>query len=143
MTWTTYGSWLQGDKRKYSKDGEILPPNEELADANSKALTKDAVQLSFNQRRVAEEAIGNKRFNSASKFTHCRFAQNMFTLWRNIFPSQSGLLCSDTRVVPCMRISKNGMQGRISTEKFNKRYCFDENTLQIKINYVNKNHPQE
>jgi len=24
ITWTTYGSWLQGDKRGYVKDGKIL-----------------------------------------------------------------------------------------------------------------------
>ena len=30
VTWTTYGSWLQGDKRGYVKDGQILGGNYNL-----------------------------------------------------------------------------------------------------------------
>ena len=30
VTWTTYGSWLQGDKRKYVKDGKVLDGDEHI-----------------------------------------------------------------------------------------------------------------
>jgi hypothetical protein len=36
VTWTTYGSWLQGDKRGYVKNGTILPANDKLKSANRK-----------------------------------------------------------------------------------------------------------
>jgi len=29
-TWTTYGSWLQGSKKGYVKNGTILPANADL-----------------------------------------------------------------------------------------------------------------
>jgi len=36
ITWTTYGSWLQGGKRGYVKNGKILPANDKLKIRKSK-----------------------------------------------------------------------------------------------------------
>ena len=57
ITWTTYGTWLQGDDRQYVKNGQILPANNALAAANMRALTNAPVRLSFNKRRIVEAAI--------------------------------------------------------------------------------------
>jgi len=35
VTWTTYGSWLQGDKRGYVKNGEILLAEKILEKSNT------------------------------------------------------------------------------------------------------------
>jgi len=45
VTWTTYGTWLQGDERQYVKDGQVLPPNKAIAAANRLALKKNPVHL--------------------------------------------------------------------------------------------------
>jgi hypothetical protein len=34
ITWTTYGTWLQGDERGYVKSGRILPADETLKQTN-------------------------------------------------------------------------------------------------------------
>jgi REP element-mobilizing transposase RayT len=141
VTWTTYGSWLQGDKRKYVKDGEILPPNEELADANSKALTEDAVQLSFNQRRIAEEAIRQQAIQFGQRIYALSVCAKHVHLVAEYIPRPIGIVVQRYKSCAVYALRKNGMQGRVWTAGFNKRYCFDANTLQIKINYVNKNHP--
>jgi hypothetical protein len=39
ITFTTYGTWLQGDKRGYVKDGKEFDSNKELLDANRKAMS--------------------------------------------------------------------------------------------------------
>ncbi|MGD0552773.1 MAG: hypothetical protein ABSB25_08985 [Sedimentisphaerales bacterium] len=142
VTWTTYGSWLQGDKRKYVKDGEILPPNEDLADANSKALTKDAVQLSFNQRRIAEEAIRQKAIQLGQRIYALKVCAKHVHLVAEYIPRPIGIVVQRYKSCAVRALRRNGMQGRVWTAGFNKRYCFDTNTLQIKINYVNKNHPK-
>lgn len=36
VTWTTYGTWLQGDKRGYVKNGKILARNDKLKSANQR-----------------------------------------------------------------------------------------------------------
>ena len=34
VTWTTYGTWLQGDERGYVKNGKILSENPALKKVN-------------------------------------------------------------------------------------------------------------
>ena len=140
VTWTTYGSWLQGDNRKYVKDGEILPPNENLADANSKALTKDAVQLSFNQRRIAEEAIRQKAIQFGQRIYALSVCAKHVHLVAEYIPRPIGIVVQRYKSCAVRALRKDGMQGRIWTAGFDKRYCFDADSLQIKINYVNNNH---
>ena len=39
-TWTTYGTWLQGDKRGYVKKGITLGSNAQLEKSNKQLLKK-------------------------------------------------------------------------------------------------------
>jgi len=57
ITWTTYGTWLQGDERGYVKKGETLPGNRGLKDSNRQAQSQDAVWLSPDHQRIVREAI--------------------------------------------------------------------------------------
>ncbi len=45
ITWTTYGTWLQGDKRGYVKEGEISGENKRLREANLAAQRSKEVKL--------------------------------------------------------------------------------------------------
>jgi REP element-mobilizing transposase RayT len=137
VTWTTYGTWLQGNKRKYVKDGQIMPPNEELADANARALTKDAVQLSFNQRRIAEEAIRQKAIQFGQRIYALSVCEKHVHLVVEYIPKPIGIVVQRYKSCAVRALRKDGMQGRVWTTGFNKRYCFDGDTLQQKINYVN------
>ena len=47
-TWTTYGTWLQGNEKKYVKDGEILQADKELEEAN-KRQQKSKTQTTIGQ----------------------------------------------------------------------------------------------
>lgn len=60
ITWTTYGSWLQGDERGFVKDGKVLPANQSLVDSNKRSLKKESVKLSGAQRQIAQVAIIKK-----------------------------------------------------------------------------------
>ncbi len=60
ITWTTYGTWLQGDKRGYVKDGGIYPANPLLAKVNEQSLVKDPVTLSNAHRAIVTQAISEK-----------------------------------------------------------------------------------
>ena len=51
-TWTTYGSWLQGDKRRFVKDGKILPHDPELYDDCLQNLQKPPVSLTSSQKQI-------------------------------------------------------------------------------------------
>ena len=57
ITWTTYGTWLQGDERGYVKNGRIYPGNRALMQTNKQAKLQNAVKLSKIQQRIVQEAI--------------------------------------------------------------------------------------
>jgi len=57
ITFTTYGTWLQGDERGYVKDAIIRPENERLKQANRQSQVQNAVRLSEAQQKAVREAI--------------------------------------------------------------------------------------
>lgn len=57
VTWTTYGSWLQGDRRGYVKNGRILPGNERIKRANQRFQKSATVRLNSQQRDIVRQAI--------------------------------------------------------------------------------------
>jgi len=50
VTFTTYGSWLQGDKRGFMKDGEVSEASKGLEQANKKRQSSEKVTL--KRRRI-------------------------------------------------------------------------------------------
>ncbi len=140
LTWTTYGSWLQGNKRKYVKDGRILPQNEELEGANLRSLTKSPVRLSFKQRRIVEEAIRQKAIQFGQRIYALSVCARHVHLVAEYTPKPIGIVVQRYKSCAVRALRKEGMQGRIWTAGFDKRYCFDTNSLRRRIDYVNDNH---
>jgi hypothetical protein len=57
LTWTTYGTWLQGDDRGYSRDGRFFGRDPALWRARRDSLKGDEVCLSEEQQKTVREAI--------------------------------------------------------------------------------------
>ncbi len=57
LTWTTYGTWLQGDRRGYVKNAKVLPADEGLYKANQKHMKFEPVRLSRKQQSVVRKTI--------------------------------------------------------------------------------------
>ena len=137
LTWTTYGTWLQGDKRRYVKDGEILPPNKALAEANAGLLTKDAVQLSSKQRRIVEKAIRQKAIQLRQRIYALAVCPRHVHLVAEYIPRSIGIVVQRYKSCAVRALRKDGIRGRVWTTGFHKKYCFDAITLQKKVDYVN------
>ena len=71
LSWTTYGTWLQGNERGYTDRGVVLRENQAIANANLEHLKKDAVYLKEAEQRIVSDAI---RAEAKSK------GQRIFTL---------------------------------------------------------------
>jgi hypothetical protein len=56
-TWTTYGTWLQGDKRGYVKNGITLGENAQLEKTNRQLLKHDKIKIPKNLGKTVENAI--------------------------------------------------------------------------------------
>jgi REP element-mobilizing transposase RayT len=139
VTWTTYGSWLQGDKRKYVKDAQILPANESLAESNREVLTKEPVRLTRQHRQIVEDAIRRKAIEFGQQIYALAVCYNHLHLVVSYIPKPIDFVVQHYKAAGLIALRKAGIQCKIWTKGFNTRYCFDEHTLQQKINYVTKN----
>ena len=60
LTWTTYGTWLPGDDRGWSRRGRRgLPPNHLRRRFAGSRMTEDACRLTHRRRQVVAETIGD------------------------------------------------------------------------------------
>lgn len=57
VTWTTYGTWLQGDKRGYVKGGETLPGDENIKEICQRLQKQPAVVLNKVEKEIVQQAI--------------------------------------------------------------------------------------
>jgi len=137
VTWTTYGTWLQGDKRGYVKDGRILKPDEDLEKANLRNLQKSPVRLTTIQKEIVNQAITDEAKQLGQNILAIAVCQNHIHLViaYNGTPIESSVKHYKNAALLALR--KHGHQGRVWSSGFDKRFCFDEKSLQKRIDYVN------
>ncbi len=138
VTWTTYGTWLQGNERPYVKDGQILDANEPLSAANKENLEKDPLRLKREQRRIVEDAIRQKAIQFKQQIYALAVCSNHVHLVVSYTPVPISFIVQHYKGAGLMALRKAGVHGKVWTKGFDKRYCFDEATLKKKIEYVNK-----
>jgi REP element-mobilizing transposase RayT len=140
VTWTTYGSWLQGDKRRYVKDGSILPPDSEINEANLRNLQKPPVLLTPAQKQIVNQAIADK----AEKLRQNILAVSIGRKHVHLVIAYDGTPIESSvrhyKNASLVALRKEGFAGRVWSTGFHKRFCFDERALQNCINYVTRPH---
>ena len=136
VTWTTYGSWLQGDERGFVKDGSILPPDSDLNEINVRNLQKQPVYLTPAQKQIVNKAEKLKQnilaLTIAEKHVHLVVAYDGTPIESSARHYKNASLVA---------LRKFGFTGRVWSTGFNKRFCFDDRALHNCINYVNR-HPR-
>ena len=136
LTWTTYGSWLQGDERGYVQDGKIRRGNKGLVQANRLSQIQNSVKLSKKQRQLVREAIveeaalrGQRVYALSVKATHIHIVvQNT--------AQPIGNMVAYYKKAGRLAIKATGHTGKLWTRGYDKRYCFDEASLEARIKYV-------
>jgi REP element-mobilizing transposase RayT len=137
LTWTIYGTWLQGDSRRYVKNGQILDADASLADSNKQRLTKEPVKLTQYQRRIVEEAIYAKAGAIGQKIYAVSVCSNHVHIVLGYTTKDLGLIVRYYKVAAQRALRNTGFSGRLWTKGFDKRFCFDEQSLHRRIDYVN------
>jgi hypothetical protein len=66
ITFTTYGTWLQGEEKGFAKDGEVRGENIALKKDCEKKLEEEPVRLGRKEKDIVREAIleAAKRFKT-------------------------------------------------------------------------------
>jgi REP element-mobilizing transposase RayT len=139
VTWTTYGTWLQGDKRSFVGNGEVLGENKELEAANKEAQENDAVILNRKQRQVITAAILEEARNIGEKILAISVRSNHahIVIEGGMNPVDEVVSRFKNAGYFALR-SKEGICRRIWTRGYDKRFCFDKGALQARIKYANK-----
>jgi REP element-mobilizing transposase RayT len=137
ITFTTYGTWLQGDKRGFVKDGKTYAVNQSLTDSNKQNLSKNPVKLSKTNRAIAAQAIIEKAGRLDQKILALAVCSNHIHIVADYIPLPIGKIVSHYKNSAQAALRKAGLAGRIWTKGFDKRYCFDEQALNSRIDYVN------
>jgi len=138
LTWTTYGTWLQGDERRYVKDGVVLGANTPLADNNKQELTKDPVILTQQQRKIVEDAIHTKANEIGQKIYALAVGSNHVHIVADYTTKDIGLIVRYYKMAGQSALRNEGFVGRLWTKGFDKRFCFDQQSLCKRVDYVNK-----
>lgn len=136
VTWTTYGTWLQGDKRGYVRNGKVLTPDTGLEQANRKLQKSGPVRLIPEQKRVVEEAVFKEAERIGQEILALTVCSNHVHLVVNSGKESIENTVSRYKNVSTSALKKTGLTKRIWTRGFDKRFCFSSEQIERKIKYV-------
>jgi REP element-mobilizing transposase RayT len=141
LTWTTYGSWLPGDKRGYVEHGQILPGKEQILERNKDRQRLPAVILNEREEKIVQEVI----FTEAQRISQILealivYSNHVHLLARPHTESMEQIV-SRYKSKTTRALWRNGRQGRIWTKGYDKRFCFTEEEVTQRIRYINQHNP--
>ena len=138
LTWTTYGTWLQGDRRGYVKNAEVLAVNEGLYKANQQQMKFEPVRLSAKQQSIVMDTILGVAVKSGQKVFALAVAGNHLHLL--VEPAGEPFGCVVSRYKNTVRkaIEADGFASHLWTRGFDKRYCNSTEELICRIRYIGR-----
>ena len=141
ITFTTYGTWLQGDERGYVKKGRIYPRNKALRRINEQLQSQDTVFLSKAQQQIVKEAIMKEAAVQKQKIFALSVKPNhIHIVAQNSRQSISNVVAYYKKVAR-IALKATGHNGKLWTRGYDKRFCFDTESLERRIKYVRSHSP--
>ena len=137
VTWTTYGTWLQGDKRGYVKNGKILPENNKLKSANQKQQKFQAVKLNSSQKDIVRKAILQEAQKINQKIPAIAVCSNHVHIVAEVSSESIEKIVHRYKRLSTFVLRKAGLDGKIWSTGFDKRFCFTDKDIEQKVKYVN------
>jgi REP element-mobilizing transposase RayT len=137
ITWTTYGSWLQGDKRGYVKNGKILPANDKLKSANQKQQKFQTVKLDSSQKYTVRKAILQEAQKINQKILAIAVCSNHVHIVAKVSSESIEQIVHRYKRLSTFALRKAGLDGKVWSTGFDKRFCFTDNDIEQKVKYVN------
>lgn len=136
LTWTTYGTWLQGDKRGFVKDGKICPENKPLQQANRNLQLQNSVRLTKSQQQIIREAIESQAKSHNQHIYALSVNSTHVHIVAEYIPIPVSTIVAYYKKSARMALKNTGHQGELWTRGYDKRFCFDKIILEQKIKYV-------
>jgi len=138
LTWTTYGTWLQGDDRGYVSNGKILNANPALRTANAQRLKNPITFLTREQFEVVHKAILDEAKILGQEILAAAACSDHVHLVAKVVGYSMEEVVRHYKNAARIALQSNGFVGKLWTKGFDKRFCFTEQDLQSRIVYVKK-----
>lgn len=136
ITTTTYGTWLPGDLRGYVDRGVILPHDPDRLERSRRLMKTDPVFLSPREQDALFDALQR----AAREFEYALFAVSIES-WHAHWLIDHAF---DAVEVMMGRLKTRMRQalarGRLWTAGYDARYCFDEEAVEARRNYIRQHH---
>jgi REP element-mobilizing transposase RayT len=141
VTWTTYGTWLQGDERGYVKNGRICPGNKALMESNKQLQLQDAVKLSKTQQQFVRKAIAEQARLQGQRIYALSVQSNHVHIVAEYIPLPISKVVAYYKNAARLALKSTGHNGKLWTRGYDKRFFFDVENLRRRIKYVNSQNP--
>jgi REP element-mobilizing transposase RayT len=139
VTWTTHGSWLQGDDRRYVKGGKILDGDKQLYGLCIKQQKSQTVKLNTNEKNIVRNAILQEAKRINHKIERITVCSNHIHIAARDCERSIEQIVSMYKSIATRTLKKYGRTGKVWTKSFDKRFCFTEEDFSKKMRYI-KNH---
>jgi len=136
VTWTTYGTWLEGEKKGYVKKGQVREGNEKLREKSKRNQKQVTVRLARRQRAVVSEAIPAGAARTGENILAIAVLSNHVHVVVRYNGRPIGRTVSRLKNAAYFALRKDGFASRVWTRGYDKRYCFDEESLRARVDYV-------
>jgi len=138
VTWTTYGTWLQGDAKGFVADGEVRGENIALKKSNVEKLRGMAVRLDRREKEIVRNAIIEAAKKFEQKILAIAVYSNHIHIVCEYVDVPINVIVGYYKNAGRVALQKSGFEGRVWTRGYDKRFCFDEKELKARIKYVNE-----
>ena len=135
-TWTTYGTWLQGHKKGYVKNGTTLDANPKLEQSNSDLLKHEKVKIPRNLRGTVKKTIIKEAEQIGQKVYAITVCSNHVHVVVESIDAKCGYSVGRFKKQATKELRNYGFDNKIWTKGFDKRYCYDNDELLARIKYV-------
>jgi len=138
LTWTTYGTWLQGELKGFVKNGKARGDNVALRKSNIRNLKGTVVKLRRKEKAIVREAVMEAAKGFKQRIRAIAVHSNHVHIVCEYVEVPIGVLVGHYKSAGRKALKKSGFEGRVWTRGYDKRYCFDEKALQDRMDYVQR-----
>jgi len=137
-TWTTYGTWLQEDRRGYVKNGITLGENAELEKSNKELLKHEQIKIPESLRKTVENAILKEAEEINQRVYAITICSNHVHIVVESKDERCGYSVGRFKKAATKALRKYGFANKVWTKGFDKRYCYNQRELETRIKYVQR-----
>ncbi len=129
---------MQGDERGYVTEGKTLPPDENMKEICHRLQKQPAVILNEQDKQTAQQAILTESEKIRQTIKALAVCTNHVHLVAEPCCESIERIVSRYKNAVMFALYKSGHNGRIWTHGFDKRFCFTEDELTRKTEYVQR-----